>query len=194
MKHLISTALTLSALLAGSAHSSSFNYSFVELGFGRSETEIDGASFDIDGNQRSISGNFELNETFFVGAGYSFTDFDFDIDGTTLGFNIGAHTSASDTTDLFATVRFIDAEIEDNVTNLSEDDTGYGFSVGVRHALNSQIELNVGAVSSDLFDETDTALQFGGVANLTENFSVGLTIFNSDDTNGFNLPIRFYID
>lgn len=183
----------LSSVVALSVHAQAadFSYNFVEAGFGTFDTDVNGG--EIESEALGFSGSFELDNNLFVRVGYSTEDVDdYDVEGTLLGFGIGGFTPISEKTNAYAQFSFLRAEVEAAGFG-SDDDTGYGFDVGIRHMLNEKIEVNAAVGVTSLFDETDTGFGFGGRLHLNDRASFGVNYSKADDTTGMTFSLRFEI-
>ena len=75
----------------------------------------------------------------------------------------------------------------------SNDETGFGFGVGLRFAAASNVELNAGIDYVDYGSGgDDTALSLGGLYNFTPSFALGLAGSWGDDVSSYSLSGRFY--
>ncbi|MEX0706318.1 MAG: outer membrane beta-barrel protein [Woeseia sp.] len=168
------------------------SYNYVDAAY--SQTELD--DFDVDGDSIGISGAFEINENFFLFAGYGTGDLDdgfgtsVDIDQLSAG--VGYHIPLSGQVDLVTglSYEYVDLSVPGFG---SVDDNGFGLSLGLRFAATEQVELNVGIKYIDLSDSgDDTGFGIGGLYNFTENVSVGLSGNWTDDTSTYGIGGRFY--
>jgi len=129
-------ALALAAALPMSAQASELSYSFVELDYMTSSSEVLGASvYDTQGY--GIRGSFGFAENFYVSGGYSSSDFDFstaDEDRWNVGF--GYHRALYDQADWF---------VEAGYTKINSfapvlDDNFYKVSAGIRGSISDRFE------------------------------------------------------
>lgn len=129
-------ALALAAALPMSAQASELSYSFVEVDYTASSSEIFGASvYDTEGY--GIRGSFGFAENFYVSGGYQKNDFDFasiDEDRWNVGF--GYHRAMYDQADWFVEVGYTKINSFDPVL----DDNVYDVSVGLRGSISDRFE------------------------------------------------------
>ena len=177
--------------LALPAMAESPNYNFLELGYQSVDLDV-GGGFDVDGDGYVLGGSFEIGENFFGFAGYSKTDFDFNVDLTQLQAGIGWHTGLTENTDFFARAAWVDAEIDAPGFG-SVDESGYGLGIGVRSNVTDLIELYGEVSYVDLGSGADsTAFGAGIYFNLTDNFALGLGASVDDDVTSYGANARFY--
>ena len=171
--------ITISSIaLAGlinTAQANNFNYNYIEGGYSSFNQEgLDGA-FDI-------GGSYDVADNINIIANFAKTDIEgagIEGDITDLEVGIGYHTPIADETDLTADLTYIKAEAE--VNHVSEEDTGYGIGVGVRHKFSNEIE-GKARISHKKFDEAkSTALTVGGLYNINEALSAGLDLTTETD-------------
>ena len=180
----------LTSMLLGASvytHAGDFGYSYVQAGYTASETEF--LDVDIDGDTFGFSGSAEISDSTYMIAGYSETDYDFDIDSTTFVVGLGGHTVVSINTDAFIEAAFINQDVEFSGFG-SEDDNGYGINTGLRYAVSNRIELNTNISYVDIFDDTETSFGFGGRAKLNNAISLGASYGKADDTTAVTLSLR----
>ncbi len=176
---------------AAPAIAGDLSYNYIEAGFQRIEFD-DVAGVDVDGDGFGIGGSFELNDDWFIRAGYSTADLDFgiDLDQTILG--IGYRADISPATDVFATVSYVRADV--SATGFgSFDDDGFGISVGVRGMLTDKVELSGSIGYIDLDEGGDgTSVSAGGLYNFTDMFAAGVGIEVDEDVTTFGILGRLY--
>ena len=188
-KLLLGTALVfaLSPAFAGD-----LSYNFIEIGYQKADLDDDLAGFSIDGDGYGIAGAFEVGENWFIAVGYSALDFDFGVDLDQLSVGGGYHFGMSESTDFFATLSYLTAEISASGFG-SLDEDGYGVAIGVRSLLTDKVELSGSIGYSDLGDGADgTAFNVGALYSLTENFAVGFDIGIDEDVTLYGIGGRFY--
>ena len=188
-KLLLGTALVfaLSPAFAGD-----LSYNFIEIGYQKADLDDDLAGFSIDGDGYGIAGAFEVGENWFIAVGYSALDFDFGVDLDQLSVGGGYHFGMSESTDFFATLSYLTAEISASGFG-SLDEDGYGVAIGVRSLLTDKVELSGSIGYSDLGDGADgTAFNAGALYSFTENFAVGFDIGIDEDVTLYGIGGRFY--
>lgn len=183
-------SLFITALLAISASASAqgFDYNYFELGY--SSIDVDVAS--VDGDGVSLGGSFAINPDFHVFAGYTTGDLDFNVDYTGWNAGIGYNTELSDKVDAYARLSYEYAEIDAPIFG-SVDDSGYGFSVGLRFAASQEVELGAAINYVDLGDSgDDTGFEASALYRFTDAFALGLVGDWGDDISVYTLVGRFY--
>lgn len=188
-KLLLGTALVfaLSPAFAGD-----LSYNFIEIGYQKADLDDDLAGFSIDGDGYGIAGAFEVGENWFIAVGYSALDFDFGVDLDQLSVGGGYHFDMSESTDFFATLSYLTAEISASGFG-SLDEDGYGIAIGVRSMLTDKVELNGSIGYSDLGDGADgTAFNAGALYSFTPTFAIEFGIGIDEDVTLYGLGGRFY--
>lgn len=169
------------------AHARDLSYSYVDIGFGSTETEVSG--IEIEGDTKSVLISAEVGDKAYVLAMHGNTELDFDFETNLFRAGLGFHTDLAEGTDIFAAVSFVSSEVEHPSIG-AEDDTGIGMDAGIRHLVNDNLELNAGLVHISLFDESETAFGFGARLYATESVSVGFNYAMADDTDGIGFSLR----
>jgi len=145
-------ALALAAALPMSAQASELSYSYVELDYLNSNSEV--LSSGVYGTEGfGIRGSFGFAEKFYVSGSYSNSDFDvanFDEDRWNVGF--GYHHAAYDQADWLVEVGYTKIDSFDPVL----DDSYFDVSFGLRGSLSDRFE---GTAKISYNDGAD----FGGV-------------------------------
>nr|WP_297347610.1 porin family protein [uncultured Glaciecola sp.] len=182
---LAALAMTSSATLAGTP---AFN--FIEAGYGTAD--IDDVD-EVSPSGFAIGGSFLVGESVFVTASYaSLGDdvFGTDIDLVTSSIGLGYRLSLTDSTDAYASVsyEYVEADIEGFG---SEDDNGYGLTVGFRSRLTEQFELDGSIGYVDIADESETAVGISGHYYFTPNFAVGLSYSTTADISITGVSARY---
>ncbi len=180
----------LIGLLAFSATASAedFDYNWLSLGYGM----VDFDDINVDGNSFGIDGSYAINEDFHVFGDYEAANLDFGVDATTFSAGIGYNTEMSDVVDAFARLSYEYVEVDMPVFG-SDDDSGFGFGVGLRFTAGPAVELNAGIDYVDYGSGgDDTALSLGGLYSFTPTFALGLAGSWSDDVSSYSISGRFY--
>ena len=176
--------LTLSA----AASAEGFDYDYFSIGYGN----IDFDEVGVDGDGLLVNGSYALGPKYHVFAGYNGGNLDFDVDVTTWGAGFGYNTSLSDRTDAYARLSYESIEFDVPLVG-SEDDSGFGFAVGLRYAANDKLELNGGINYVDYSDfGDDTGFEAGALYSFTDSFALGFSGDFSDDVSVYALNGRFY--
>ena len=187
---MLKKSLGILLLVAASPAMADISYNYVDLGVQR--IELDSGGIDVDGDGFGIGGSFEIAEDWFLQAGFGTADFDFgiDLDQTVVG--IGYKRPMTTTSDVYATVNYVRAEVSASGFG-SADDDGFGISVGVRAMLTDTFELNGGLGYVD-FDEggDNTSVNAGGLYSFTDTFALGFGIDIDDDVTSYGIFGRLY--
>ncbi|MDJ0910243.1 MAG: hypothetical protein QNI99_13680 [Woeseiaceae bacterium] len=175
--------------LAGPALADGIDYNYIEAGY--YELDLDDSIIDVDGDGINIIGSFEVGESMFVRAEYATADLDFGVDLDELYIGLGVHTPIGNNADFFGIINYV--SLEASAFGLSEDDDGFGATVGVRSMVTDTVELAGQIEYIDLSDSGDDT-SFGGSAwyYFSDNFSVGLTADFSDDITRYGLGARLF--
>lgn len=177
-----SKLLLLAALAMAStatlAETPAFN--FIEAGYGTGD--IDDLD-ELSPKGFALGGSFLVSESAFVTASYvSLGDdvFGIDIDVVTSSIGLGYRYSLTDSTDAYAAVsyEYVEADIEGFG---SEDDNGYGLTVGFRSRLTEQFELDGSIGYVDIADESETGIGISGHYYFTPNFAIGVSYSTAAD-------------
>ena len=180
----------LIGLLAFSATAGAqgFDYNWLSVGYGM----VDFDDVNLDGDGFGIDGSYAINDDFHVFADYEMVDLDFGVDATTFSAGIGYNTEMSPTVDAFARLSYEYVEVDMPILG-SDDDTGFGFGVGLRFAASPDVELNAGIDYVDYGSGgDDTALALGGLYSFTPSFALGLAGSWGSDVSSYSLSGRFY--
>lgn len=185
IKHASALAV-LATISAPALAEDSLNYNYLSASY--LDTRLDDP--DLDGDGIDLRGSVEVSDSLFFTAGYASQSFDFDIDLNQWSVGIGGHLPLSDRLDLVGTVSYVDAEIETDFG--SDDENGFGTSVGLRAALASNFELEGGISYLDLGDAgDDTTLNLGARYYFSPEFALGAGVSAGDDVTTWNLGVRF---
>ena len=187
--------LSIGALMLSSATAMAEgpSYSFIQANY--QEVDIDvGGGFDVDGNGYGVAGSVAINDSWFIFAGYSSSEFEsvIDIDEGKLG--AGWNSAISEKTDWFATLAYIDLSASASGLG-SASDSGFGASIGVRSMMNPNFELYGSLGYSDLGDGGDgTAVEAGLWYTVAGNLALGLAAEVGSDVTTYGVGIRLYFD
>lgn len=187
--------LAIGALMLSSATAMAEgpSYSFIQANY--QEVDIDlGGGFDADGDGYGVAGSVAINDSWFVFASYTASEFEsvIDLDQTTLGG--GWNSAISEQTDWFVTLAYIDLGVSAPGFG-SASDSGFGANVGVRSMLNPNFELYGSLGYSDLGDGGDgTAVAAGLWYTVAGNLALGLGAEVGSDVTTYGLGIRLYFD
>ena len=187
-------AVLLSIFLAAPAMAESPSYNFIQAGY--QSTDLDfRAGFDVDGDGYGLGGSFEIGDHVFVFASYVRSELDFAVDLNQLQAGLGYHLGLTDNTDFFASLAYVDAELEAKGDRGfgSADDSGYGVTIGLRSNVSDLIELFGEIAYVDFGDGGDGTAIGGGIwFNLTDSFALGLGAAADDDVTSYGASARLY--
>lgn len=128
-------ALALAAALPMSAQATELSYSFVEVDYTNSNSEIFGSStLDTDGY--GVRGSFGFAENFYVSGGYQKNDFDIGVDEDRWNVGFGYHREMYDQADWFVEVGYTKIDSFAPVF----DENVYDVSVGLRGSISDRFE------------------------------------------------------
>lgn len=179
-------------VLTAPALAGDLSYNYIEVGYQNVEIDDVGFGSSIDGDGFLVRGSFEVGDNWFVGAGYSQANFDFNIDYDEMSLGLGYHAPISERADVFASLSFVRAEASIEGFEPQKED-GYGLSVGVRGMATENVELAASVGYVDLGDGADgTAFALGALYNFTDNFAVGVEVDLDEDATAYGLGARFY--
>jgi len=175
---------------SAAAGAEDFDYNWLSVGYGMVEFD----DINVDGDGFGIDGSYAINEDFHVFGDYQMANLDFGVDATTFSAGIGYNTEMSPTVDAFARLSYEYVEVDMPIFG-SDDDSGYGFGVGLRFAAGPAVELDAGINYVDYGSGgDDTAIWLGGLYSFTPFFALGLAGSWGDDVSQYSLTGRFYFD
>jgi hypothetical protein len=163
-----------------------FDYSYVELGYVKSELD----DFDVDGDGLGVRGSYEFTQNFHAFAAYSDQDFDFDVGATTFEIGAGLAWPINPNMDVVGTLSYLQAEVDVPFFGSVEDD-GFALGAGLRARAIERLELT-GGLKYVSFDEggDDTSLSAGGRYFFTKMFAAGVDVDFDDDGTTWMLAAR----
>ncbi len=175
--------ITLIASLSWGAQAANFDYNYGQIGY-----ELG----DYQG--LTLTGSYEINKDIFVVASYIATSNDdlvFDLDYDEIRIGAGYRMPINGKTDAVFTVSFDSGEVDKVVfgTPVSVDDTGLYLTAGVRHNLNSKVELAGSIYHITTFDG-DTGIRGEVRYNINDKMSAGLAYLSGDYLDGLSLNFR----
>lgn len=167
--------LSLPSFAAGT-----YNFAQVELG----EVNDD----DSGGTLLSLNGALELNNHFYIAGGIANGDYD-SADVQDLMVGVGLTTDLSPELDIYFELLHQERELDwFGGTNKSN---GMRKQLGLRYFPREKLELHAEYLSLNLGNGTSDAWILGGNLYVTSNFALGLDYLKADETDVFNLTIRF---
>ena len=176
----------VSVLAAGAASAQtpaqpSMDYSYGELRY----VDVDeggGDGFEIGGSYR-LEGNWLL-----VGS-LTLLDFDLDVDSTTIDVGGGYIWPYRPDWDFIATLRYVNTDVDTPIGSV--DDSGIGFSGGVRGMIAPQFEVR-GSINHITVGDDDTYFKIAGDYYFNDEFSAGLSFDVGGELDTFTIGARWY--
>ncbi|MDA0706410.1 MAG: outer membrane beta-barrel protein [Proteobacteria bacterium] len=169
------------------------SYSYIQAIY--QEVEIDiGEGFDADGDGYGVGGSVEINDNWFVFAGYAASEFESVVDLDQLEAGGGYHAPLSEKTDWYATLAYVSAEVSASGFG-SADDSGVGVALGVRSMVSPSLELYASASYADLGDGADgSGFGVGLWYTVSGNIALGIGAGFGDDVTTYGAGVRLYFD
>jgi hypothetical protein len=154
-----------------------FDYSYVELGYVKSEID----DFDVDGDGLGVRGSYEFTQNFHAFASYADQDYDFDLSATTFELGAGYAWPVNPNFDVVGTLSYIQTEVDVPTFGTFEDD-GFAAGAGVRARVVEALELT-GGLKYVSYDEVGSDTTFGAGARyfFTKMFAAGVDVDFDDD-------------
>lgn len=157
------------------AQQSSFNYNYIQAGYGGGTMTVGGATLDTSGF--GLGASVALGDSGFVTASYG--DGRLKVGALTVNqsdyaIGVGGHASLGKQTDFVGGVSYVGGKI--SVLGYWETATGLGFDVGLRHAVTDKLEVNGGlslAIMGSDHVQT-TSLGVGARYKVAEKVSLGV--------------------
>jgi hypothetical protein len=185
--------LSIGALMLSSATAMAEgpSYSYIQANY--EKVDIDGG----DGDGFRVAGSVEINDSWFVFAGYGSSDIDeglirFDLDRTTLGG--GWNSAISERTDWFVTLAYVDVGLG-GTGFPSRSDNGIGANVGIRSMLNPNFEFYGSLGYADFSERGDVTVVAAGLwYTVGGNVALGFDIEADSDITSYGIGIRLYFD
>lgn len=166
------------------------DFNFIEAGYGIGDIDdLDGVSL----KGFAIDGSFTVGENGFITANYSSLgdeDFGIDIDAVTSSIGFGYRYSLADSTDAYASIsyEYVEADIEGFG---SDDDSGFGLTVGVKSRLTDQFELDGSIGYINIADESEVGFGISGHYYFTPKFAVGVSYSTAADLSVTAISARY---
>jgi len=181
---------------------SAFGYSFVQLGYAR--TDIDGFDDEADGLGVSVAYSVAPQVFVFAGLGFSTVGVyiidlgtgdivgEDDLESTTISAGVGFHHALAPRTDFVADVAIGRVEVDVDAIGYSDSTTVWGVEAGIRHLVDEKFEVNGFLVLTDGSDiDSELGVALGGRFYATPQFSVGVGLGLFEDSNSIGLNVRF---
>ena len=150
------------------AENSSFDYSFLDLGY----TDIQYDDSDTDADGFGVRGSFKLTDNLNLIGSFGtggVDDFDIDVKKYTIG--AGLHWPLNRNLDILTTLNYIN--IDTDLPFGGADDEGVQIGVGLRGRLAEQLELTGGLTHTELdYGGNDTSPTVGLRYSFNKNFAI----------------------
>lgn len=183
--------------LAVPAHAAGLNYNYLEVGY--AHADVDDADEDL--KSIFINGSFLVSEEVYLFAGYEDgeTDsFDSIFGRAKLGFSgfnagVGYRIGLAPQTDLNLAAAFQRVKVEGKgaLSVIGSDaENGYSLSLGLRHLVTRDFELNAGVSYIDVGDTDDTVFSVGGLFHIGEMVALGLGYSIGSDADAWSARVR----
>lgn len=185
----VGSAACAALLLAGSTAAAEFSYTYGELRY--IDTELDAGPFDVDGDGFQIGGSLDLAQSVHIFGNYQTLDFGAGIDVSAFQIGGGYSMPLNNGADLVGRLSYIDGEID--AAGGDEDDSGFGFSAGIRNMFTPQIEGRAFVNYVDLDESGDEfSFEIAGDYFLNEEIALGASLQLGDDVTAWTLGARWY--
>jgi hypothetical protein len=176
-------------LFAGSAMAAELDYNYGELRY--IDTELDAGALDADGDGFKIGGSLELVRSVHIFGSFRTLDFGSGIDVSAFQVGGGYAMPLQNGADLVARLSYIDGEIDAGAADA--DDSGFGFSAGLRKMFHPQIEGRAFINYVDLDESGDeTSVEVAGDYFLNDEIALGASLELGDDVTTWTLGARWY--
>lgn len=170
-------AMAMGASATAAAQSASgFSYNLLEGAI------ISGDDYDGFG----VNGSFSISPEFHVLGSIDSVEFDGGADASILSAGIGYNRAINNALDVVASASLKRAKVDG-----ADDDIGWGLGVGLRGRVLRQLELHGGLEYVDIYNDSDTALRFGGRWYFTPNFAAGADLTDDDGGSTLRFVARY---
>lgn len=191
MKTRVSAAGALAGLLlvAGGATAAELDYNYAELRY--IDTELDAGAVDADGDGFELGGSLELTDAVHIFGNFQTLDFGAGIDVSAFEVGGGYVMPLNNGADLIGRLSYIDGEIDTPFGDA--DDSGFGFSAGMRNMFTPQIEGRAFINYADLDESgSETSFELAGDYFLNDQIALGASLELGDDVTTWTLGARWY--
>lgn len=186
---IVASAVAATALVAGSASAAELDYTYGELRY--IDTELDAGQFDVDGDGFRIGGSLELAQSVHIFGNFETLDFGSGIDVSAFQIGGGYAMPLDNGADLVARLSYIDGEID--TPGGDADDSGFGFSAGMRNMFTPQIEGRAFINYVDLDESGDeTSFEVAGDYFLNDEIALGASLELGEDVTTWTLGARWF--
>lgn len=168
------------------------SYSFIQGSYEQVDIDL-GGGFDADGDGFGVAGSVEINESWYVFAGFSSAELESIVDLDQFSLGAGWHSAISDKTDWFVSGSYVDAKVSAPGQGSFSDD-GFGVGLGLRSMVSPSLEVSGSVNYVDFGDGGDTAIGLGLWYTVTGNLALGLGASFGDDISSYGLGLRLYFD
>jgi hypothetical protein len=191
MKRLLALPILFSLPLLAAAQPEQADYLYLDLGYGKSETDVPGG--DVEGNGLGFEVSVPVREHIHLVGGYAASELDdnADADSVEKYFGVGTQWSLARKLSVYGQAGVIDLDLDVGAGNLEDD--GLFLSGGVRFMPTAGWEIRGGFdyVDLDVLD-TDTSLFVATDLFLTDVVALTARITGNDDTTALTIGGRFY--
>jgi len=199
MKYLLlSLAILCSAALSASEYNTPVNYDFAELRIG--QFTVDGVPAGLEDSGLYIAGGGEghINENVLYSVFYEGAVIDdslFLLVQRSIAAGLLYRNPLSPKTDLvvggYVAYIWTELDIPSIPVYLTDNDVGFGASLGVRHGIDDKNELGLEAFYASAFDDSNTSLT-ASYTHYTEGiFGIGARLSTSSDQTTFALSFKW---
>lgn len=176
-------------LVAAAACAAELDYNYAELRY--VDTELEAGAFDVDGDGFEIGGSLELTPAVHLFGSFQTLDFGAGVDVSAFEVGGGYAMPLNNGADLVARLSYIDGEIDAGPGDI--DDSGFGFSAGLRNMFTPQIEGRAFVNYVDLDESGDeTSFELAGDYFLNDQIALGASLELGDDVTTWTLGARWY--
>jgi hypothetical protein len=189
------SSLALGALLLSGAPAlaDGLSYSYIQASYQDVELDL-GPGPNADGDGFAVAGSVEISDDWFIFADYGSFDLESTVDFTELSVGAGYHDSISTTTDWYASLAYVKAEVSASGFG-SADDSGYGVAAGLRSMISPSLELYGNIGYADLGDGANgTTFGAGLWYTVSGNVALGLGASFGEDVTTLGIGVRLYFD
>jgi len=190
---LITNTLTISTLALfslTSANADTFNYNYAQAGYSFiNDFEVD-QGIKISGSY-DVTYNINILGSYFISTSSDSKKADkVDLGVYTLG--VGYHADISNDTDLLAELGLFNSSVDAKKGGFTSsiDNSGYALSVGIRHRLQSNLELNARFDHRNSSELTDNAFTLGSRYYFKPNWSAGIEFNTGADDGSESIKLK----
>ncbi len=172
--------------LPAAAFADGLSYNYVEAGYVTGDAD----GTDFDGFRVKISG--KVADAFYLFGSYGALETDTSpaVESDTITAGLGWRHALGKATDFTAEAAFVNADVEVSGFG-SDDDSGYGLGVGIRHLITSQFEVGGNVDYVDIFEDDTTTFTVSGLFHVTPALSAGISYSTDDDVDAWTFGGRF---